>query len=331
MPKAHGRVMCSILFLLTSFAVTPVSAAGLLTIKSENDSYSYDGDDGHYTNGVEVIWAFEPRDNHWLRELAEYLPGWTGRAIDGGAYRLTHQMYTPDDIGTPWLIEDDRPYAGLLLGGVSLFDEKLHDSWREARSFNLDAGVVGPASGAEAIQREFHGLINTDKPLGWDHQLDNEPVINLAYQHAWIGKSSLDGYEVEYGPRVGFSLGNLYTYASTGLGLRFGQNLDRSLGIPAIAPAQGGWASFRPGQNFSWYAFASLEGRYMAHNLLLDGNTFEDSHSVDREEWVGDALAGFALTWDLWQLSYTHAWRTDEFASQDSHHAFGSLTLSRWF
>lgn len=26
----------------------------------------------------------------------------------------------------------------------------------------------------------------------------------------------------------------------------------------------------------------------MAHNLLLDGNTFEDSHSVDRREWVSD-------------------------------------------
>ncbi|SDI68762.1 hypothetical protein SAMN04487954_10144 [Billgrantia gudaonensis] len=314
-------------------ASVPVSAAGsgLLTFKSENDSYSNNGDDGHYSNGVELIWAFEPGSDHWLRGLAERLPGWRGVEVDGGAYRFAHQMYTPDDIRAPWLIEDDRPYAGLLLGGVSLFDRIPHRGWHEVRSLDMDVGIVGPASGAEVIQREFHEVVAANEPLGWDHQLDNEPVVNLAYEHAWIGRFSLDGYQVEYGPGIGFSLGNLYTYASAGVGLRFGENLERSLGIPAIAPARGGWASFRPDQGFSWYAFASLEGRYMARNLLLDGNTFQDSHSVEREEWVGDALAGLALTWDRWQLSCSYAWRTDEFVTQDSHDTFGSLTLSRWF
>lgn len=306
------------------------TASGLLTLKSENDNY-VGGKDGHYTNGVEATWAFVPPEDHWLRGLAKVLPGWSSDGLDGGAYRLTHQMYTPDDIHVSYLIEDDRPYAGVLLGGVSLFDDVHHDGWREAKSLNLDMGVVGPASGAEAIQRDFHKLIGAGRPEGWDHQLDNEPVLNLAYKHAWIGRAALDGYEIEYGPSTGFALGNLYTYAATGLGLRFGENLGRSFGIPAIAPAQGGRASFRASQGFSWYAFAALEGRYMAHNLLLDGNTFEDSHSVDRKEWVGDALLGVALTWDRWQVSYTHAWRTKEFKGQDAHRTFGSLSLSRWF
>lgn len=319
---AAGLMLC-----LTS---ATAFAAGLLTLKSENDKY-LGGDDGQYSNGVEAIWAFVPDDSHWLRGLANRLPGWSEEGLDGVAYRLTHQMYTPDDIRVSSLIEDDRPYAGVLLGGVSLFDEIRHDGWRETRDFNLDLGVVGPASGAGMAQREFHKLTGSGKPEGWDRQLDNEPVLNLAYKQAWIGRTALDGYELEHALTTGFALGNLYTYAAAGLGVRFGKNLDRSFGIPTIAPAQGGRASFRPDQGFSWYAFAALEGRYMARNLLLDGNTFENSHSVDRKEWVGDALLGAALTWDRWQLSYTHSWRTEEFEEQDSYHTFGSISLSRWF
>lgn len=331
MAQLRSRWLVGIVMGLASLLSTPLAAAGLMTVKSENDSYSYEGDDGHYTNGVELTWSFAPDEAHWLRDVAAALPGWDRDGVDGGAYRLTHQIYTPEDIRVSGLVEDDRPYAGLLMGGISLFDNVPHAGWREARSLNLDVGMVGPASGAEFVQREFHAVIAADKPRGWAHQLDNEPVVNAAYKHAWIGRSSLAGVDVEYGPRLGFSLGNLYTYAASGLGIRAGSDLSSSFGIPAIAPAQGGWSHFRRDQGVNWQVFASLEGRYMAHNLLLDGNTFEDSHSVARKEWVGDALVGGSLTWDRWQLSLAHAWRTDEFDGQDSHHAFGSLTLSRWF
>lgn len=331
MPQVRARRLGFVFGGFLLMASLPASGSGLLTVKSENDSYSHEGDDGHYTNGVELIWSFETDESHWLRNIASSLPGWASEDVDGGAYRLTHQIYTPDNIRIPRLIENDRPYAGLLMGGVSLFDNVRHLGWREARSLNLDVGMVGPASGAEVVQREFHEVIGGDKPRGWDHQLDNEPVVNASYKHAWIGGSSLGDLDIEYGPRLGFSLGNLYTYAATGLGVRIGSELDSSFGIPAIAPAQGGWSHFQRGQGFNWQLFASLEGRYMAHNLLLDGNTFEDSHSVDRNEWVGDALVGASLTWDRWQVTFAHAWRTDEFAGQDSHHAFGSITLSRWF
>ncbi|SFU41235.1 lipid A deacylase LpxR family protein [Halomonas korlensis] len=308
----------------------PASAEGLLTFKSENDNYSA-GDDGHYTNGVEVSWAFIPPDQHWLRDLADTAPGWSANGLDGVAYRFTHQMYTPDNIEVARLIENDRPYAGVLMGGISLFDSERHTGWRKARSLTLDAGIVGPASGADFLQREFHRWIGSDKPEGWDYQLDNEPLLNLAYRSAWIAQRELNGYEVELGPSAGFALGNLYTYAATGLGVRFGENLERSFGIPSIAPSQGGRSTFLPGQGVGWYAFAAVEGRYMAHNLLLDGNTFEDSHSVNRREWVGDALVGAAFTWNQWQLTYTYAWRTDEFKEQARHDQFGSLSLSLWF
>jgi len=34
---------------------------------------------------------------------------------------------SPNDIEVEALLEDDRPYAGLLYGGVSLLDNEQHD------------------------------------------------------------------------------------------------------------------------------------------------------------------------------------------------------------
>ena len=88
---------------------------------------------------------------------------------------------------------------------------------------------------------------------------------------------------------------------------------------------------FDQGGGFAWSLFADVEGRYMAQNMLLEGNTFKDSHSVDPNEWVGDAKVGVALTWNSWQLAFARVWRTREFNGQDEHDQFGSLTVSTWF
>ncbi|WP_280567503.1 lipid A deacylase LpxR family protein [Chromohalobacter sp. 296-RDG] len=314
-----------------AFAIfsSPVLADGMLTIKSENDLFA-SGEDGHYTNGLEVNWSFTPDAAHWTRRLADAVPGWSGAELDGVAYRAGQQIYTPNDIDRSDLIENDRPYAGLLYAGVSLFDDRQYSGWRQADDLHFDAGIVGPASGGKAIQKNFHHLIGSDEPKGWSHQLHNEPVLNLTYKRSWWLQDSFGNLDMEYGPNAGFALGNLYTYAAGGVGLRIGDDLHNSTGMPAVAPAQSGRNYFEPDQGFGWYAFASLEGRFMAHNLLLDGNTFEDSHSVDSRQWVGDALAGIALTWDSWQLTYTSVWRTDEFKAQDENDQFGSLTLSLW-
>ena len=250
--------------------------------------------------------------------------------MDNVAYHFGHQIYTPEEIENHWLIKDDRPYAGLMFAGVSLFSDTQHEGWRSAEELHLDVGIVGPAAGGKRLQRAVHKATGSDEPNGWEHQLENEPFVNLAYQHRWWLQKRMGGLELEYGPSLGFSLGNLYTYASTGLGARLGQNLQRSFSIPSVTPGQSGNQFFHAGSGFGWYGFANLEGRYMAQNMLLDGNTFEDSHSVDRGEWVGDATLGGVLTWSRWQLAFASVWRSREFEGQQEHDQFGSITLSTW-
>lgn len=317
--------------LITALVALPgaASADGILTLKSENDIFA-SGDDGHYTNGFEADWSFQPENDHWTRALADALPGWSAASLDGASYRFGQQIYTPEDINERRLIEDDRPYAGVLYAGLSLFDDQQLTGWRHTSGLYFDVGLVGPGAGGHTVQDNFHHLVDSDDPKGWHNQLNNEPFVNVAYETAWWKQGQIGPLEAEYGPSVGFAVGNLYTYGATGLGLRLGQGLDKSFGIPAVAPSQGSRIFFEENSGFNWYFFANLEGRLMAYNMLLDGNTFEDSHSVDRRPWVGDGQLGLALSWNRWQLTYSSAWRTHEFESQDDGDQFGSITLSTW-
>ena len=305
--------------------------ADSLSIKVENDLLAYENDDGHYSGGLEVFWSFEPGNGHWTRGLADALPGWAGAEVQTLAYRFGAQGYTPEDLQRRTLVEDDRPYAGLLFLGVSLYADRDDARWRVTRALHLDAGLVGPGTGVGKAQHWIHKHGEGTEPRGWSHQLRNEPFLNLAYGQQWWRDGRLGGLELEYGPTTGLALGNLYTYASAGAQVRFGRRLERSLGIPSVTPAQSGSQYFTPNGRFAWYGFLGLEGRFMAYNMLLDGNTFKSSHSVDRREWVGDAKAGLALTWSQWQITFASVWRTHEFHGQDGHDQFGSVTLTYGF
>ena len=69
-------------------------------------------------------------------------------------------------------------------------------------------------------------------------------------------------------------------------------------------------------------------GPGVARNIFLDGNTFRDSRSVDREPLVADIQAGVALTWRKYRFSYTHVRRTREFRTQKGSDNFGAVSFS---
>ena len=89
---------------------------------------------------------------------------------------------------------------------------------------------------------------------------------------------------------------------------------------------------FKPvNEGLSWYFYAGVDGRYVANNIFLDGNTNKDSHSVERRKWVGDAQIGFVANTRSFRLAYSYVVRSREFEGQSEHNRFGSLTLSVLF
>ena len=86
-----------------------------------------------------------------------------------------------------------------------------------------------------------------------------------------------------------------------------------------------------PRRSWSFFVFAGGDGRAVARNIFLDGNTFRDSPSVDKEPFVGDAFYGLGVVMGRWQLTYMDAVRSLEFEAQQGKNYYGSVMLSYTF
>jgi hypothetical protein len=313
------------LLIPTAIGAADDSGAGTLGIVFENDLFA--NEDRHYTTGVQVSWhPGADRTPGWAMRVARLLPRFSaGGAVHAG-YALGQNIYTPSDIALKNPPLDDRPYAGWLYGAVGLGVE----TGRQYDQIALTLGVVGPTSLAGETQIEAHDISNASRPLGWDTQLGNEPGIVLTWQRSWRLPVALapDGFEAELSPHAGGALGNVFTYANAGMTVRFGGNLPLDYGPPRIQPGIQGSVHFVPRSGFGWYLFGGLEGRAMARNIFLDGNTFRDSRSVDKEPLVGDLQFGIVLAWRKARLSYTHVLRSREYETQQGDDNFGSVSLS---
>ena len=262
-------------------------------------------------------------------------------------------MYTPRDVERPDPDPNDRPYAGWTHLGFSFLTK---NDFR-ADTVMLQIGIVGPASLAEETQKLVHEITDSIDPQGWDYQLSNEPGINLGWERKWrwYARTISDDdrspqrfrpfvdkrdqmrayWGVDVIPHVGALVGNVATYANTGFTARAGYNLPSDFGVNLIRPASVTSAPLDDldprvrGAGFSFYLFAGADGRAVARDIFLDGNTFTDSRSVDRDPWVADFSAGFGLVLADFQLTYSHVVRTREFETQQSSTSeFGSVTAS---
>ncbi len=335
--RMSGRMGLAFWLLGVSAAVPTPSAAqsipnddkATFNVQVENDLFG-SGSDRNHTNGVRASYLSAQDDiPGWLYVAARSVPLFAAEGRLRTSYTIGQNMYTPDDTSRTDLIVNDRPYAGWLYGGVGM----TSDNGQILDNLELDIGVVGPASFAEDTQRAWHKLIGADRPAGWDNQLRNEPAFVLFYERKWRAMYAFDvaGLAVDATPHAGLALGTVYTHGASGLTLRFGQDLPSDYGPPRIRPSLPGSGFFVPTRQISWYLFAGIEGRAVARNIFLDGNTFTDSHNVDKEPLVGDFQAGIAVTFGDARLSYTYVFRTKEFDNQDQPDQFGSVNLSLRF
>lgn len=300
----------------------------------ENDFF-FGETDRHFTHGTRISYTTAergPDENDLIAQAANLVPVFPENVSSRAHYALGQNIYTPADITDPNLIQDDRPYGGWLYLSAGLFAVSEDRSRVDNLAFEL--GVVGPWSMAEKTQKGWHDTFGFRDPNGWDNQLENEPGFNIVYNRSlriWDGKIPDLGLEMDVVPNVGFSLGNVFTYGDAGVTLRIGDNLTTDFSPPRIRPSLPGSDYFFYSKDLNWYLFASAGGRAVLHNIFLDGNTFSDSHRVDKKYLVGDFQAGAAIIWRDWRLTYTHIFRTEEFHGQDDPDRFGAISLSYHF
>lgn len=304
-----------------------------LTLSIENDFFG-SGTDRDYTNGLRLTYfnvgADQPFYVDWIDTLS---PMFEKNKTTTSYFSFGHNLYTPSDITRTDFEPLDRPYAAFLYGsaGVSTITDRHMDN------VELTLGMIGPSAMGKQVQTEFHKLKGSDIPQGWRYQLKDEPALMLSWERSWPAYyvAQWDNrLHLRFSPHVGATLGNVYTYANAGFIIDLTPSSARWQDQPVrVRPAIPGSGFFDNGDRQNgWMVFAGWDSRVAARNIFLDGNTFKDSHSVDRQWLVHDAAIGAAYSYHNWRLSYTLNWRSKEFISplaDDS--VFGSLSLNYRF
>jgi len=328
--KDKAGIICRSALMLSWLVTGAVDAFADGTFSSliENDTIA--GTDRHYTNGLEFSYLSEQdavADS--LRPGLAVIPG-IGRQ-DVLRYGITfgQQIFTPENTDATEPLPNQRPYAAWLYLGLGF----IADHGDELDTWALNLGVIGPSARGEQVQNEFHRLIGSDNARGWDHQLRDEVGVQLLYDHRWrnVWQKKMNRIGLDLSPHLGFSLGNVATYASGGLTLRVGNYLTKDYGVPRIRPSLPGSSFFEPAAGFGWYLFTGADVRAVAHNIFLDGNTSKDSLSVNKKTLVLDTQTGFAVVWNRTRITYTYVLRTEEYDGQGQPDRFGSLSYSRRF
>lgn len=205
-------------------------------------------------------------------------------------------IQTPDDLAREDLIEDDVPYAGVLA---------VQNTWiayndRQLYGFGWLMGVIGPLARGEEVQTSFHKLVDDDEPMGWDHQVNNELLVNFYYE--WKRKLAGSSFG-DISTVIDARLGNLVTAAQLGLESRFGWHVPRGF---MYVPDPIGWrlsydSHLPPRDPTKWAFYGSLAAgvTILGHTAVYDGNLSGDSHSIDHETFIGVVV--FGLHYQRWR------------------------------
>jgi lipid A 3-O-deacylase len=281
-----------------------------ITIQLENDS-TRPGSDNYYTSGERI--AYTSPTGQVPGPLAALGHLLLGDGQQRFALELSQNIFTPllDKLANPPL--NDRPYAAVLLGTITLIQDT--DTTRTALAVGL--GVIGPDALGQQVQNGFHSLIGQGSVGGWGTQIPNQPVIQLTADRTWrIGLGSVGGLEADVLPSVSAGAGTFRIYAQAGGTVRLGEGLQSDFGAPRIRPGLTGTDAYMPTQPFAWYVFAGMDGQAVAWDETLDGLPFASSRHVSREPFVGEFQAGFTIM--AWGARFTamQVLQSNEFVGQ---------------
>lgn len=311
----------------------------------ENDAFARS--DRLFTNGMRLSWVYCERANQDAPVTTTALS--LGKAVLGDevltpapdekgmkpprgvaiVYQVGHNLYTPQYIvradavrnGVPWT--SDRPWSGLAYGGVGIFGYR--GQWYHATDVKF--GVAGRGSGAAFVQREWHRIVDSTYPEGWEEQTERRWVLQVGHMRLWRAG------DTEANDRFGFHLGGavnagtLRSYATLLAGMSFGLQPGSN---PVFAVSNEGdlvIQDFGKRKAFKrWLVFANASVSAQGTNHLITGRTAGPRPDVRLRRWVGAVQFGVSsrelcdpfggrLYDGCARLIYTHTVRTADFES----------------
>jgi hypothetical protein len=323
----------------TSFdgGASPQPFLGGVSFHFDNDVFT--GNDNGYTGGLGFAWTSAATETYSERNLHRkivnafsFIP-----TVNAEGYRnyvqflVGMEVYTSGDIRAPVPPLGEHPYAGVIYLDSSLFSM----SRIAIHQLTLRLGLVGPATGAEDVQRWIHDIIDSPIPQGWDTQLKNEPIVNFFYQYnrRLLRRAPPDRFGFDFSWNGGGGAGNYYIGANVGLTGRVGYRLPDSYGVtPLLGGAESMVGVVPPRNRFMVYAFLGAQSFGILRWLPTDGNTIADSRSGDRDDWFLSLSGGIVFGYSRVLLSYRYhgiaGLQDPENFKTENRNDFGTILLT---
>lgn len=299
--------------------------------------------DNQFSNGL-TLQLHSPRASHlsatrgtpaFGKALARLvLPagrGWMYRE----AWGLAQGVQNPDDLERSTIQLDDVPYVGMLAWTNSFI--AFND--REMVGLQTLVGWVGPWSFGEDMQRAAHRMLAVTPPRGWEHQLGNEPLLNIYVMRKrklW----RVPGADIAFSSDA--ALGNVYTQVQTALEWRLGR-LPRGFAPQLAAVGRSVEHDGRMRWSGRTYAYATVALRGSAFmfvmprdgNLLRRGNRWTRENTLDPALVVGQAVLGAHLERRAWSVHAHVVLATDAVRGlgriKDPRNEFGVISVEWQF
>ena len=254
-----------------------------LTIIHENDVYTLLDIDQYYSNGIIFNYRFIPRAGSFFRKHGSD----SVKRIIGFGFQ--HKFFTPIEIETPRVEEFDRPYAGTMMVEMEVSTFTKPD--RMTR-YGVELGIVGKASGGEALQTWYHNAVGFPNPRGWDLQIKNEPVINFKGEYNRQFKLTSKSMDLISYSRA--TVGTMLVNTNHGFDIRLGRL--RPLNNSAFKNSlMGKTGRELVGNN---YFFLGYGVEYVLRNTLIEGSMWniDSPHTEEIVHWIRHWRVGWTVS-----------------------------------
>lgn len=224
---------------------------------------------------------------------------------------LLHESYTPSSIRSDNVLREDRPYAALA--AIKLEGFAYGGKGVESISSAVTLGVIGPPAQGREIQTAIHRATGDFIPLGWQHQIRTDVLINygIEYRRSFL-RSSV------------FRLTAVTSADAGTLQSRLGAGL-----MAMLRPLATTRSAIQPS------FFAAANGRLIGYDARLQGGVFNrrspyvlTASQISRT--VGSAIVQLRLDYQKMGVGGEYNWLSREFVSGQPH-AWGRLFVQHSF
>lgn len=283
---------------------------------TDNDLYSSPINDQYYTAGFEFIYRYQLKDTV-RKKINEF--------------RIGQYIYNPQSVRAADINVNDRPFAGYLFAeaGFTRFP-----SANQLFKYTFQAGVLGPESGAEQVQRGLHQLVGYPTVRGWEYQitttlgLQAEAFYSVRVKPNWRSEPD-DAPKWDFHLQGHLNLGTIWTSATVG-GLA---RISLKGPLESISNSVMYHAALGHDRD-ELFLYFNPQLQYMNYDATILGSHFNDDSPVTFPliELRFNAELGIRYRRNNWNYSYSVNYRGKELSNNViTGFYYGSIMVGYFF